>query len=136
MGPAYNLRGPRPWSILLTFEKLTQLYCPQFCASGAMFLLANFSGPKAAGKLNKLPRSVHYWADLATFSRFHWHARWVPLPYLAVRKVNTLDGPGARPRAGAIFYSGSRRVSLSRSHSRVFEERPDIGAQHWVCRAK
>ena len=60
------------------FRKVNTALMWQFCASGAMFLLANFSGPKAAGKLNKLPRSVHYWADLATFSRFYWHARWVP----------------------------------------------------------
>jgi len=25
-----------------------------------------------------LPRSVHYWTDVATFSRFYRYARWVP----------------------------------------------------------
>ena len=52
---------------------------------------------------NKLPRSVHYWADLAIFSRFYWQVGWVPTTPSGCLKWDTLDGPGERLRAGAIF---------------------------------
>jgi hypothetical protein len=35
-------------------------------------------GSEGRRQAHKFPRSVHYWADFATFSRFYRHARWVP----------------------------------------------------------
>jgi hypothetical protein len=60
---------------------------------------------KTACKLNNLPRSVHYWTDVARFSRFYRGARLVPTTLSGFLKCEYFYGLGTRPRRGHFYWS-------------------------------
>ena len=62
MGPAWNPSRSRRWSILLTFEKLTQLHCRSFAPPGEQ-PLPDFFPESAARKLTGATGSPLYPQD-------------------------------------------------------------------------
>ena len=67
------------------------------------------NGPDAGLRAQDRRRSVHYWTDIAIFSRFYRHAIWVPTTPCGNLKWEYFNWPRRRTsRWGHFYYESSR----------------------------